>query len=98
MVVWSVGEDVPVDAFWTGPVAAFVGGLKFEAAAWCGVGAWFCVEAEWPTGDAVLWCRRRWRDVDDVYGVMVRGARKSRTGAWLRANACGEKTRADILC
>jgi hypothetical protein len=80
-------------------VALFVGGLGCEFAASCGVGAWFCVEAEWPTGDvaAVLWCRRRWRDGDDVHDGIVRGARKSRIGAWPRANACGENIRADMF-
>lgn len=80
-------------------VALLVGGLRFECDASCGVGALFRVEAEWPTGDvaAVLWCRRRWRDADDVHDVIVRGARKSRIGAWLRANACGESIRADMF-
>ena len=80
-------------------VALFVGGLRFAAAACVGVGALFCVEAERPTGDvaAVLWCRRRWRDVDDVHDVIVRGARKSRIGAWLRINACGDSIRADMF-
>jgi hypothetical protein len=32
-------------------VALFVGGLRFECDASCGVGALFRVEAEWPTGD-----------------------------------------------
>ena len=78
-------------------VALLVGGFRFDAAASLGVGALFCVEADCPTGeDDVLWCRRRWRDIDDVHGVMVRGARKSRTAAWLRANAFGESILADM--
>lgn len=79
----SVGEDeVVFEAFETGPVAAFVGGLRFEAAAESGVG-----------GNAVvLWCRRLWRE-DDVHDVIVRGARKSRTGAWLRDIVLGERIR-----
>lgn len=75
-------------------VALFVGGLRFEAEAEAGVGALGLLGV----GDgAVLWCRRRWRDGDDVHDVMVRGARKSRTGAWLRANVLGERSLAGML-
>lgn len=45
----------------------------------------------------VLWCRRRWRAGSDVRGVMASGARKSRTGAEVRANALGERSLADML-
>lgn len=82
-----------------GAVAALVGGLRFEVAAVDGVGAVFLVVAVWPTGEvAVLWCRRRRCDDGDVRGVMVRGARKSRTGAWLRANVFGERSLGGMAC
>lgn len=76
-------------------VALLSGGLRFEAEAEDGVGAWALL-AVW---SAVLWCRRRRRDgVVDVHAVMVRGARKSSTGGWLQANVRGERIRADMAC
>lgn len=69
-------------------VALFVGGLRSELAALSGVGAFV----------AVLWFRRRWRDVDVHVDVIVRGARNSRTCVWLRANVLGERSRADMVC
>ena len=79
-------------------VALFVGGLRLDLDASLGVGAVLCVEGSLPTGDAVLWCRRRWRDIDDVHDGMVRGARKSRTAGWLRANTLGDRSLADMVC
>lgn len=65
------GEELGGGAAEVGLVAAFVGGLKFEALALAGVGAL----------DVVLWWCRRWRGRLDVRAVMiVRGARKSSRG------------------
>ena len=77
-------------------VALLDGGLRFEAEAEDGVGACGLRAVWWA---AVLWCRRRRRDgAVQVHAVVVRGARKSRTGGWLQANVRGERIRAAMAC